>query len=89
VLEVLREPLESGRVTIARAMRHADFPARFQLIAAMNPCPCGYLGHPSGSCRCTPDQIMRYQCTNSQISAQVAIKKRTASAYVSLARDFD
>jgi magnesium chelatase family protein len=61
VLEVLREPLESGRVTIARATRHADFPARFQLIAAMNPCPCGYLGHPLGTCQCTPDQIMRYQ----------------------------
>lgn len=61
VLEVLREPLESGRVTIARATRHADFPANFQLIAAMNPCPCGYLGHPSGRCQCTPDQILRYQ----------------------------
>ena len=61
VLDVLREPLESGRVTIARATRHADFPARFQLIAAMNPCPCGYLGHPAGSCQCTPDQILRYQ----------------------------
>ena len=61
VLEVLREPLESGRVTIARAARHADFPARFQLIAAMNPCPCGYLGHPAGTCRCTPDQVLRYQ----------------------------
>jgi magnesium chelatase family protein len=61
VLEVLREPLESGRVTIARATRHADFPARFQLIAAMNPCPCGYLGHPLNRCRCTPDQVLRYQ----------------------------
>lgn len=61
VLEVLREPLESGRVTIARATRHADFPARFQLIAAMNPCPCGYLGHPSNRCHCTPDQVLRYQ----------------------------
>lgn len=61
VLEVLREPLESGRVTIARAARHADFPARFQLIAAMNPCPCGYLGHPAQTCKCTPDQVLRYQ----------------------------
>ncbi|MGO4382153.1 YifB family Mg chelatase-like AAA ATPase [Pseudoduganella sp. RAF53_2] len=60
VLEVLREPLESGHVTIARALRHAEFPARFQLIAAMNPCPCGFLGHPSGQCRCTPDAILRY-----------------------------
>lgn len=61
VLEVLREPLETGRITIARATAHADFPARFQFIAAMNPCPCGYLGHPSRPCRCTPDQIRRYQ----------------------------
>ncbi|MNJ88133.1 Competence protein ComM [compost metagenome] len=61
VLEVLREPLESGRITISRAARQADFPARFQLIAAMNPCPCGYLGHTSNKCRCTPDLIARYQ----------------------------
>ncbi|SCX52088.1 YifB family Mg chelatase-like AAA ATPase [Nitrosospira sp. Nsp1] len=61
VLEVLREPLESGRITISRAARQADFPARFQLIAAMNPCLCGYLGHYSGKCRCTPDQIARYR----------------------------
>jgi len=61
VLEVLREPLESGRITISRAARQADFPARFQLITAMNPCPCGYLGHPAGKCRCTPDQIARYR----------------------------
>ncbi|MBS0497441.1 MAG: YifB family Mg chelatase-like AAA ATPase [Proteobacteria bacterium] len=61
VLEVLREPLESGKITISRAARQAEFPARFQLIAAMNPCPCGYLGHPSGKCHCTPDQIARYR----------------------------
>ena len=61
VLEVLREPLESGRVTISRAARQADFPARFQLVAAMNPCPCGYLGHASGKCRCNPDQVARYR----------------------------
>lgn len=61
VLEVLREPLESGQITISRAARQADFPARFQLIAAMNPCPCGYLGHASGKCRCTPDNVARYQ----------------------------
>ncbi|MFZ6771807.1 YifB family Mg chelatase-like AAA ATPase [Undibacterium sp. SXout7W] len=61
VLEVLREPLESGRITISRAARQADFPARFQLIAAMNPCPCGYFGHSNGKCRCTPDVISRYQ----------------------------
>jgi magnesium chelatase family protein len=61
VLEVLREPLESGRITISRAARQADFPAQFQLVAAMNPCPCGYLGHVSDRCRCTQDQIQRYR----------------------------
>ena len=61
VLEALREPLESGRITISRAAHRADFPAKFQLIAAMNPCPCGYLGHYSGKCHCTPDQIAHYR----------------------------
>ena len=61
VLEVLREPLESGQITISRATRQANFPAQFQLIAAMNPCPCGYLGHYGGRCRCTPDQVTRYR----------------------------
>jgi len=61
VLEVLREPLESGHITISRAARQADFPAKFQLIAAMNPCPCGYLGHFNQKCRCTPDQVARYR----------------------------
>jgi magnesium chelatase family protein len=61
VLEALREPLESGRVAISRAARQAEFPAHFQLIAAMNPCPCGYLGHYSGRCRCTPEQVARYR----------------------------
>ena len=61
VLEMLREPLESGRVSISRAARQAEFPARFQLIAAMNPCMCGYLGHYNGRCRCTPDQVLRYR----------------------------
>ncbi len=61
VLEVLREPLESGYITISRAARQADFPASFQLIAAMNPCPCGYLGHHNNKCRCTPDQVSRYK----------------------------
>ncbi len=59
-LEVLREPLESGRVTISRAARSAEFPARFQLVAAMNPCPCGWAGDPSSRCRCTPDMVRRY-----------------------------
>lgn len=61
VLEVLREPLESGHITISRAARQADFPAKFQLVAAMNPCPCGYLGHYHHQCRCTPDQVTRYR----------------------------
>jgi len=60
-LEALREPLETGTITIARAARRAEFPARFQLIAAMNPCPCGYLGSSIRACRCTPDQVSRYQ----------------------------
>ncbi|MFZ3127529.1 MAG: YifB family Mg chelatase-like AAA ATPase [Rhodoferax sp.] len=60
-LEALREPLETGCITISRAARRAEFPARFQLIGAMNPCPCGYLGSATHACRCTPDQIQRYQ----------------------------
>ena len=61
VLEVLREPLETGKITISRATRQADFPAKFQLIAAMNPCPCGYLGDASGRCHCTADQVAKYK----------------------------
>ncbi len=61
VLDVLREPLENGKIVISRANRTLTFPARFQLIAAMNPCPCGYFGDASGRCRCTQDQIRRYQ----------------------------
>ncbi|OIN92024.1 MAG: ATP-dependent protease [Comamonadaceae bacterium CG1_02_60_18] len=60
-LEALREPLESGRITIARAAQRSEFPAQFQLIGAMNPCPCGYLGSAQKTCRCTPDQVARYQ----------------------------
>jgi magnesium chelatase family protein len=60
-LEALREPLETGTITIARAARRAEFPARFQLVAAMNPCPCGYLGSSLRPCRCTPEQVSRYQ----------------------------
>jgi magnesium chelatase family protein len=60
-LEALREPLETGHITIARAAQRSEFPARFQLIGAMNPCPCGYLGSSAHHCRCTPDQILRYQ----------------------------
>jgi magnesium chelatase family protein len=61
VLEALREPLETGRVAIARAARQVQFPARFQLVAAMNPCPCGHCGDRSGRCRCTPERIARYR----------------------------
>ncbi|MDJ0656485.1 MAG: YifB family Mg chelatase-like AAA ATPase [Xanthomonadales bacterium] len=61
VLEVLREPLESGRITISRAARQAEFPARFQLVAAMNPCPCGYRGSRIRHCRCSPPQVDRYR----------------------------
>lgn len=61
VLEVLREPMESGHVTISRAAHQARFPARFQFVAAMNPCPCGYLGDPRGRCTCTAEQVRRYR----------------------------
>lgn len=61
VLEVLREPLETGTITISRAARQAEFPARFQLVAAMNPCPCGYLSDPIGRCRCTAEKVQRYR----------------------------
>lgn len=60
-LEALREPLETGRVHISRSAHQAEFPARFQLVAAMNPCPCGHLGNPTKACRCSPDQVTRYQ----------------------------
>ncbi|HEY1071012.1 MAG TPA: YifB family Mg chelatase-like AAA ATPase [Thermomonas sp.] len=60
-LEVLREPLESGSVSISRAARHCEFPARFQLVAAMNPCPCGWAGDPSGRCLCSDEAIRRYR----------------------------
>lgn len=60
-LEVLREPLESGRIVISRAARQAEFPARFQLVAAMNPCPCGWAGDPGGRCHCSRDKIARYR----------------------------
>jgi magnesium chelatase family protein len=61
VLEALRQPIEEGRVTIARASRTAVFPARFVLVAAMNPCPCGFLGDERRACRCTPVQVTRYR----------------------------
>ncbi len=61
VLEVLREPLESGEITVSRALQQLTFPASFQLVAAMNPCPCGFDGDRQRSCRCSPDQVQRYR----------------------------
>jgi magnesium chelatase family protein len=61
VIEALREPLESGVVTLVRVNRTCEFPARFQLVAAMNPCPCGYAGDPRGRCHCTAEQVARYR----------------------------
>ena len=61
VLEVLREPMESGHIVISRAARQSTFPAQFQLVAAMNPCPCGYVGDTRQRCQCTPDQVQRYR----------------------------
>jgi magnesium chelatase family protein len=61
VLEVLREPLESGHIVLSRAARQAEFPARFQLVAAMNPCPCGHFGDTRGRCRCPPERIAAYR----------------------------
>jgi len=90
VLEVLREPLEAGVITISRAARHTDFPARFQLIAAMNPCPCGWFGHPSNKCRCTPDAVLRYQDRISgplldRIDLQVPVTAMTPETMAELA----
>jgi len=80
VLEVLREPLESGHIIISRAARQAEFPAAFQLVAAMNPCPCGYAGDPSGRCVCTPEMVRRYRARVSgplldRIDLQVAVPR--------------
>jgi magnesium chelatase family protein len=80
VLEVLREPLESGHIAISRAARQAEFPAAFQLVAAMNPCPCGYAADPSGRCSCTPDAVRRYRTRVSgplldRIDLQIAVPR--------------
>ena len=90
VLEVLREPLESGQIHISRAARQASFPARFQLVAAMNPCPCGYLGDESGRCRCTADQVARYRARISgplldRIDLQVEVPRLAAECLNSAA----
>jgi len=84
-LEALREPMETGRITISRAARQADFPAQFQLIAAMNPCPCGHLGNPQRACRCSPDLVLRYQARISgplldRIDLQVEVPALPAEA---------
>jgi len=84
VLEVLREPLETGSVTVSRAARQAEFPARFQLIAAMNPCPCGHLGDDSGRCRCAMVKVQRYRSRISgplldRIDLQVEVPRPPAS----------
>jgi magnesium chelatase family protein len=60
-LEALREPMDSGTITISRARHKTTYPASFQLVAAMNPCPCGYLGDTERPCRCTPEQVQRYR----------------------------
>jgi magnesium chelatase family protein len=84
VLDVLREPLESGHIVISRAARQAEFPAAFQLIAAMNPCPCGYAGDPCGLCSCSPDVMRRYRGRVSgplldRIDLQVAVPRVSLS----------
>ena len=87
-LEVLREPLESGQVTLSRARHKITYPARFQLVAAMNPCPCGYLGDTERTCRCTPDQIQRYRARLSgplldRIDLCVAVQRLPARTLLS------
>ncbi len=79
-LEVLREPMESGEITLSRAHHRTRFPARFQLVAAMNPCPCGFLGDPERACRCTPEQVQRYRARISgplldRIDLQVQVQR--------------
>jgi len=91
VLDVLRQPLESGHITISRAARQAEFPAAFQLVAAMNPCPCGYAGDPCGLCSCSPDMVRRYRARVSgplldRIDLQIAVP-RVALSELSAAND--
>jgi magnesium chelatase family protein len=86
VLEALREPLDTGRVAVSRAALQAQYPAAFQLIAAMNPCPCGRLGDPSASCRCTPAEVQRYRRRLSgplldRIDIQVEVPRLTAADF--------
>lgn len=86
VLEVLREPLETGVISVARANAQVDFPARFQLVAAMNPCPCGYRGDPQGNCRCSGDRVSNYLAKISgplldRIDLRVEVERPPAAAF--------
>ncbi len=88
VLDVLREPMETGTISISRAIRSAEYPARFQLVAAMNPCPCGHLGDPIKACRCTAEQVSRYQGRISgplldRIDLQVQVPAQAAETILS------
>ena len=83
-LEGLRQPLESGLVGIARAEAHCEFPARFQLVAAMNPCPCGWANDPSGRCRCSEELVQRYRARLSgplldRIDLQIQVPRMSPS----------
>ncbi|MFK7975373.1 MAG: YifB family Mg chelatase-like AAA ATPase [Halioglobus sp.] len=91
-LEVLREPLESGEITLSRARYKVTYPARFQLIAAMNPCPCGYLGDRERACHCTPQQVQRYRARVSgplldRIDLQVQVSRLPANQLISQSRE--
>ena len=86
VLEALREPLETGTVAVSRAALQSQYPAAFQLIAAMNPCPCGRLGDPAGDCRCTPAEVRRYRGRISgplldRLDMQVEVPRVTAAEF--------
>ena len=100
-LEMLREPMESGEITLSRARHKTTYPARFQLVAAMNPCPCGYAGDSEQTCRCTPEQLQRYSqrisgplldridlhIPVSRIPAKLLLLKTTANEPSSIVRE--
>lgn len=92
VLEVLREPLETGRICIARVNAQIDFPARFQLVAAMNPCPCGYLGDSQGQCRCSGERVNNYRARISgplldRIDLTVEVERQKAAVFRGVSRE--